>query len=93
LHISCVVNAGLQVFYDPVERRFSHSVKSNMSATNSIPMPPESAALKGDEVTISGLRLIKSFLQLRNSAHREELIALAERLMEQESKFPAAPGD
>lgn len=81
------------MFYDPVERRFSHSVKSNMSAMNSIPMPPESAGSKSDEVTVSGLRLMKSFLQLRDGAHREELIALAERLTEQEAKFPAAPGD
>jgi hypothetical protein len=60
---------------------------------NSIPMPSKLAMLKGDEVTVSGLRLMKSFLRLRSRAHREELIALAERLAEKETKYPAESGD
>jgi hypothetical protein len=36
---------------------------------------------------------MRSFLKLRSRAHREEVIALAERLVEQEPEYPAAPRD
>ena len=56
-------------------------------------MPPKLAALRADETTVFGLRLMRSFLKLRERRHREEVIALAERLVEQERKYPAEPGD
>ena len=56
-------------------------------------MPSKFAALKSDEATAFGLRLMKSFLKLKNRAHREELIELAERLVEEERKYPVEPGD
>jgi hypothetical protein len=56
-------------------------------------MPPKLAMLKGDEATIFGLRLMKSFLKLKSRARREELIALAERLVQEESKHPVEPAD
>jgi hypothetical protein len=56
-------------------------------------MPPKFAALRADEMTAFGLRLMRSFLKLRERRHREEVIALAERLVEQELKCPAEPGD
>jgi hypothetical protein len=64
-----------------------------LSAMNSIPMPPKLAALKGDESTVFGLRLMRCFFRLRSRAHRNELMALAERLLEEESKYPAEPDD
>ena len=60
---------------------------------NSTPMPPRLAALMGDETTVFGLRLMKVFVKLRSRAHREQLIALAEQLVEEEAKDPAAPGE
>ena len=56
-------------------------------------MPPKLAALKADEATAFGLRLMKSFLALRSRRHREELIAFAERLVEKEQTAPAEPSD
>jgi hypothetical protein len=56
-------------------------------------MPPNLVALKFDEAAVLGLRLMRSFLKLRSRARREELIALAERLVEQESEYPAEPRD
>ena len=56
-------------------------------------MPSKLAALRADETTAFGLRLMRSFLKLRERRHREEVIALAERLVEQERKYPAEPGD
>ncbi|HZR85602.1 MAG TPA: hypothetical protein VFB02_02305 [Bradyrhizobium sp.] len=56
-------------------------------------MPPKLAALKADETTAFGLRLMKSFLALRSKRHREELIAHAERLLEEEEKAPAETSD
>ncbi len=56
-------------------------------------MPPKLAALKADETTAFGLRLMKSFLALRSRRRREELIAFAERMVEEEQKSPAEPGD
>jgi hypothetical protein len=95
LELQClgIDDAELQLLNDPVERRFGHSVKPAMSAVNSIPMPTKFATLKSDEVTAFGLRLMKSFLKLRSRAHREELIALAERMVEEEQKYPVEPGD
>ena len=58
-----------------------------------IPMPPKLAALQADETTAFGLRLLKSFLKLRERAHRSELIAFAERLVEQEEKLSVEPGE
>ena len=56
-------------------------------------MPPKLAALKADETTAFGLRLMKSFLALRSRRHREELIAFAERLVEKERKAPVESSD
>jgi hypothetical protein len=57
-----------------------------------IPMPPKLPALQTDETTAFGLRLMKSFLKLRDRAHRSELIALAERLVEKE-ELSVEPGE
>jgi hypothetical protein len=54
-------------------------------------MLPQLAALKADEATILGHRLLKSFHKLRVTQHREQLIALAELLLEEEEKCPAEP--
>jgi anti-sigma factor ChrR (cupin superfamily) len=56
-------------------------------------MTPKLAALKADENAILGLRLMKCFLKLQNRAHVEEVIALAEHLLSEESKYPAKPDD
>ena len=56
-------------------------------------MQPKPAALNADETTAFGLRLMRSFLKLRDRVHREELIALAERLVIEEEKCPAGVGD
>jgi hypothetical protein len=56
-------------------------------------MPPKLAVLQADETTAFGLRLMKSFLKLRDRAHRSELIAFAERLVEKEEKFSVEPGE
>jgi len=56
-------------------------------------MQPKHAALIADETTAFGLRLMRSFLKLRERRHREELIALAERLANEEEKYPAGVGD
>ena len=58
-----------------------------------IPMPPKLAALQTDETTAFGLRLLKSFLKLRERRHRDELLALAERLVQEEARCPAGPGE
>ena len=55
-------------------------------------MPPKHAALEADEATVLGHRLLKSFHKLRSTRHREQLIALAERLAEDEERCPAEPG-
>jgi hypothetical protein len=51
------------------------------------------SALSADETTAFGLRLMRNFLRLRDMRHREELIALAERLANEEEKYPAESGD
>jgi hypothetical protein len=56
-------------------------------------MPPKYAALNADESTIGGLRLVKSFLKLRIKLHRDQLIAFAERLVEEEAKHMVDPGN
>ena len=58
-----------------------------------IQMQPKLAALSADETTAFGLRLMRNFLRLRNRRHREELIALAERLANEEEKCPAVSDD
>jgi hypothetical protein len=95
LELQClgIDDAELQSLNDPVERRFGHSVKPAMSAVNCIPMPTKLATLKSDEATVFGLRLMKSFLKLRSRAHRQELIAMVERMVEEEQKYPVEPGD
>jgi hypothetical protein len=55
-------------------------------------MSPQLAALKADEATILGHRLLKFFHKLRETQHRQQLIALAESLLQQEEKSPAEPG-
>ena len=62
-----------------------------MSAMDPREMPPKLAAAKADEATVLGHRLLKSFHKLRLTRHREQLIALAELLVEEE-KCPAEPG-
>lgn len=54
-------------------------------------MPSKLAALKADETTAFGLRLMRSFLALRSRRHRAELIAFAEQLVEEERKAPVEP--
>jgi hypothetical protein len=56
-------------------------------------MPPNLVALNVDETTVVGLRLMKCFLTLRERRHREQLLALAERLVKEEEKAPAEPAD
>ena len=58
-----------------------------------VQVPPKLALLNADETTAIGLRLMKCFFTLRSQRHREELIALAERLLEEEEKMPAEPAD
>jgi hypothetical protein len=55
-------------------------------------MPPKLAVLTADEATVLGHRLLKSFHKLRLKQHREQIIALAERLVEHEERYPAEPG-
>ena len=64
-----------------------------MSAMDRIPMPPKLAALQVDETTMFGLRLMKSFLKLRERAHRSELVAFAERLVEKEEEISVESGE
>ena len=70
-----------------------HGIKSGVSAVDRVPMPPKLAFLNADETTAIGLRLIKCFFTLRSPRRREELIALAERLIREEEKMPAEPVD
>jgi hypothetical protein len=56
-------------------------------------MQPKLSALKADEATACGLRLMRGFLKLREKRHLEAVIALVERLLEEEQKCPAEPGD
>ena len=56
-------------------------------------MPPKLATLETDEATVCGLRLLRSFLKLRKQRHRDEVMALAERLLEEERKCPTEPAD
>jgi hypothetical protein len=64
-----------------------------MSDMDVIQMQSNLEALKADETTAFGLRLMRNFLRLRDRRHREDLIALAERLASEEEKCPAASGD
>jgi hypothetical protein len=64
-----------------------------MSAVDRIEMPPKPAAMETDETTASSLRLMRSFLRLREQRHRDEVIALAERLVEEERRYPVEPAD
>jgi hypothetical protein len=64
-----------------------------MSAMDPNQIPPKLEALNADEMTAFGLRLMRNFLRLRDRRHREELIALAERLANEEEKCPAESGD
>ena len=88
-----VHDAKLQLLNDLVERWLGHGVKSEVSAVDRVQMPPKLALLNADETTAVGLRLMKCFLTLRSQRHREELIALAERLVKEEEKMPAKPAD
>jgi hypothetical protein len=58
-----------------------------------ISMPQKLVALQADETMAFGLRLMRSFLKLRDRAHRGELIALAEHLVEKEAKCWVERGD
>ena len=70
-----------------------HGFKSGVSIVDRIQMPPKFAGLNADEMTALGLRLMKCFLTLRDRRHRQELIALAERLVKEEERMPAEPAD
>jgi len=83
----------LQLLNDLVERWLGHGVKSGVSAVDRVQVPPKLALLNADETTAVGLRLMKCFFTLRQQCHREELIALAERLVKEEEKLPAEPAD
>lgn len=54
---------------------------------------PKYAALEADEATILGHRLLKSFHKLRLKRHREQLIVLAEQLVEEEERYPAGSSE
>jgi hypothetical protein len=82
----------LQAFDDLVDGWFAHGSRPDMTAMDPREMPPQLAALKADEATILGHRLLKSFHKLRVTRHREQLIALAESLLREEEKSPAKPG-
>ena len=56
-------------------------------------MPPKLASLKSDQTTASALRLMRVFLKLRHLRHRDEVIELAERLAERESRDRVVPAD
>jgi hypothetical protein len=58
-----------------------------------IQMPPQLDLLKADETTAIGLRLMRCFLTLRRRQHRDELIALAEQLAQQELDSPDESSD
>ncbi len=51
-------------------------------------MPPRLDLLDADETTAVGLRLMKCFLILRGRRNREELISLAEQLVQKEKASP-----
>ena len=70
-----------------------HGFKSGVSTVDRIQMPPKLVALNADETTAVGLRLMKCFVTLRDRRHRQELIALAERLVKEEERLPAEPAD
>jgi hypothetical protein len=53
-----------------------------------IKMPPRLDLLDADETTAVGLRLMKCFLILRGRRNREELISLAEQLVQKEKASP-----
>ena len=59
----------------------------------SMQMPPEHAAMEPDEATILGHRLLKVVHRLRSKRHCEQLIALAERLADEEERCPGEPDD
>jgi hypothetical protein len=64
-----------------------------MLVMDPLQMQSKLAALNADETTAFGLRLMRSFFRLRDRQRREELIALAERLANEEEKCPAESGD
>jgi hypothetical protein len=58
-----------------------------------IEMPPKFALSNADETTAVGLRLMKCFLALRSRQRRQQLLALAERLVREEEKAPVGPAE
>jgi hypothetical protein len=62
-----------------------------MSAVDRIEMPSKLAAWDTDEAMVRGPRLLRSFLKLREQRHRDKVIALAERLVEEERRDPVEP--
>jgi len=44
-------------------------------------------------LTLQGLRLTKAFFEIRNPQHREQVIALAERLLEEQNSGQAVLAD
>lgn len=60
---------------------------------NVIPMPPNPADLKTDEITINALRLMKCFFKLGSRSRREELPRLAEGMLDNNVLPAAEPGE
>jgi hypothetical protein len=71
---------------------FKSGISIGKSKVDRIKMPPRLDLLDADETTAVGLRLMKCFLALRSRRNREELIALAEQLVQKE-KISPEPGD
>jgi hypothetical protein len=85
-------DAGLYLLDYPVQRSLGHGFRSGGSKGKSkvdrIKMPPRLDLLDADETTAVGLRLMKCFLILRGRRNREELISLAEQLVQKEKASP-----
>jgi len=69
---------------DAIDRKPLPALIFGMSAMSSIRLVPKFSVFKGDEKAISGLRLMRCFLRLKGRARREELIAVAERMLEED---------
>jgi hypothetical protein len=80
----CINYAELQLLNDSIERRSCHGFQPGLSAADRVMMQPKPAAIETDAMTLLGLRLMRSFLKLRDGNHREQLVALAERLVREE---------
>jgi hypothetical protein len=55
-----------------------------------MPIVPNQTELQADEATVLGYCLVKLFYELRETQHRQQIIALAERLVCEERRCPEA---